>query len=130
MRSCLSQQRQDPLRNQERRRAPYPSEIPDLHQRRETLRAAATARRAVDRVRSPQRRHAARRVDVSDEVAALVLKALATRVRDKATDVIDGWRCLEVAFAAGVKPSEFTDRQPAEATAIIRSLSPRETAAA
>lgn len=43
-------------------------------------------------------------------------------MRDKATDVIDGWRCLEVAFAAGVKPSEFTDRQPAEAAAIIRSL--------
>lgn len=57
-----------------------------------------------------------------DEVAALVLKALATRVRYKATDVVDVWRCLEVAFAAGVKPSEFTAGQPAEAAAIIRSL--------
>jgi hypothetical protein len=37
-----------------------------------------------------------------DEVSALVLKGLATRVRVKATDVTDIWRCLEIALAAGV----------------------------
>jgi hypothetical protein len=35
-----------------------------------------------------------------DEVSALVLKSLATRVRVKDTDVTDIWRCLEVAFRA------------------------------
>lgn len=57
-----------------------------------------------------------------DEVAALVLKAFATRVRNKATDVVDVWRCLEVAFAAGVGPHEFTDGDRAEAAAHIRAL--------
>jgi hypothetical protein len=32
-----------------------------------------------------------------DEVSALVLKAMATRVRDKPTDVADIRRCLEIA---------------------------------
>lgn len=32
-----------------------------------------------------------------DEVAALTLKAFASQVRDKPTDVVDLWRCLEVA---------------------------------
>lgn len=57
-----------------------------------------------------------------DEVAALVLKAFATRVRNKATDVVDVWRCLEVAFAAGVTPEEFTDGNRSEAAALVRSL--------
>jgi hypothetical protein len=35
-----------------------------------------------------------------DEVSALVRKAMATRVRDKPTDVADIWRCLEIALAA------------------------------
>ena len=35
-----------------------------------------------------------------DEVAALTLKAFASQVRDKPTDVVDLWRCLEVAYAA------------------------------
>ncbi len=49
-----------------------------------------------------------------DEVAALVLKAFATRVRSKATDVVDLWRCLEVALAAGVQPSDFVMRKRPE----------------
>ena len=36
-----------------------------------------------------------------DEVAALTLKAFASQVRDKATDLVDLWRCLEVAYTAG-----------------------------
>ncbi len=43
-----------------------------------------------------------------DELSALVLKALATRVRNKPTDVTDVWRCLEIALAAGVAPEEFS----------------------
>lgn len=57
-----------------------------------------------------------------DEVAALVLKAFATRVRNKATDVVDVWRCLEVALVAGVGPHDFVDGDPAEAAAYIRPL--------
>lgn len=57
-----------------------------------------------------------------DEAAALVLKGFSTRVRNKATDVVDLWRCLEVAFAAGIQPTEFADGAPAEAAAIVRSL--------
>lgn len=63
-------------------------------------------------------------VDVAfpDEVAALVLKAFATRVRNRDTDVVDVWRCLEVAFAARVAPSEFKDGDRSEAAAHIRAL--------
>jgi hypothetical protein len=57
-----------------------------------------------------------------DEVAALVLKAFATRVRNKDTDVVDVWRCLEVAFAAGVDSHEFAEGDRAEAAAHVRAL--------
>ncbi|MEA2703039.1 MAG: hypothetical protein QOD63_984, partial [Actinomycetota bacterium] len=57
-----------------------------------------------------------------DEVAALVLKGFATRVRVRATDVVDVWRCLEVAFAAGVDPTAFADAIPAEGAALVRTL--------
>lgn len=59
---------------------------------------------------------------VPDEVAALVLKALPTRVRYRATDVIDVWRCLEVALAAGVNPDEFSEGEPARAADVVRRL--------
>ncbi|SRR6266568_2270754 len=58
----------------------------------------------------------------ADEVSALVLKSLATRVRIKDTDIADIWRCLEIAFAAGVAPSDFTGRARVEAAAIVRAL--------
>jgi hypothetical protein len=61
-------------------------------------------------------------VVVPDEVAAVVLKALATHVRYKTTDVVDVWRCLEVAFAAGVNPDEFSEGEPARAADIVRRL--------
>jgi hypothetical protein len=57
-----------------------------------------------------------------DEVSALVLKSLATRVRVKDTDVTDIWRCLEVAFAAGVAPAVFADGIRAESAGVIRAL--------
>jgi hypothetical protein len=57
-----------------------------------------------------------------DEVSALVLKSLATRMRNKDTDVADIWRCLEIAFAAGVVPSDFNGAVRTEAAAIARSL--------
>jgi hypothetical protein len=43
----------------------------------------------------------------ADELSALVLKSLATRVRSKDTDISDIWRCLEIAFAAGLGPAGF-----------------------
>ncbi|HZT64808.1 MAG TPA: hypothetical protein VFA11_03380 [Acidimicrobiales bacterium] len=57
-----------------------------------------------------------------DEVAALVLKGFACRVRNQGTDIIDVWRCLEVGLAAGVSPADFTEGAPAEAAAIVRDL--------
>ena len=57
-----------------------------------------------------------------DEVGALVLKSLATRVRGKATDIVDVWRCLEVAVAAGIAPGEFGSETPQESARIVRSL--------
>lgn len=58
----------------------------------------------------------------TDEVSALVLKSLATRVRIKDTDIADIWRCLEIAFAAGCTPSDFTRGARPEAAAIVREL--------
>jgi hypothetical protein len=58
----------------------------------------------------------------ADELSALVLKALATQVRRKTTDMTDIWRCLEIAFAAGVVPSDFKRSTRSEVPAIIRSL--------
>jgi hypothetical protein len=51
-----------------------------------------------------------------------VLKSFATQVRTKGTDIIDLWRCLEIARAAGCGPHQFEEREPAEAAAIVRSL--------
>ncbi|MFI5063185.1 MAG: hypothetical protein ACHP9Z_04285 [Streptosporangiales bacterium] len=59
---------------------------------------------------------------LADEVSALVLKSLATRVRSKTTDVADIWRCLEITFAAAVTPAEFSSTVRIEAAAIVRSL--------
>jgi hypothetical protein len=58
----------------------------------------------------------------ADEVSALVLKSLATRVRSKDTDIADIWRCLEIAFAAGVGPESFANGVRAESAEVIRSL--------
>ena len=57
-----------------------------------------------------------------DEVSALVLKSLATTVRSKDTDIADIWRCLEIAFAAGLGPEDFTRGVRAQAAEVIRSL--------
>jgi hypothetical protein len=56
------------------------------------------------------------------ELSALVLKGLATRVRVKATDTTDIWRCLEIAFAARVMPQDFSRSGRDEAAAAIRAL--------
>jgi hypothetical protein len=57
-----------------------------------------------------------------DEVSALVLKSLATTVRSKDTDIADIWRCLEIAFAAGLRPADFTRGVSEEAAEVVRSL--------
>jgi hypothetical protein len=51
-----------------------------------------------------------------------VLKSLATTVRSKDTDIADIWRCLEIAFAAGLGPADFTRSVRAQAAEVIRSL--------
>jgi hypothetical protein len=58
----------------------------------------------------------------ADELSALVLKSLTTRVRSKDTDIGDIWRCLEIAFAAGLGPAEFTSGIRADAAEVIRAL--------
>ncbi|HUB37258.1 MAG TPA: hypothetical protein VMA72_00240 [Streptosporangiaceae bacterium] len=61
-----------------------------------------------------------------DEVSALALKAFATSVRTKPTDIIDVWRCLEICFAAGVKAEVFSRGATARAAAITRELFHRQ----
>jgi hypothetical protein len=57
-----------------------------------------------------------------DEVSALALKALATTVRIKPTDIVDVWRCLEICLAAGIDATAFRRGTPADAGVIIREL--------
>jgi hypothetical protein len=70
-------------------------------------------------------------IDVAfpDEVAALTLKAFASQVRDKPTDIVDLWRCLEVSYAAGTDASAFTQGDAAEAARTIRALFDRRDGA-
>jgi hypothetical protein len=58
----------------------------------------------------------------ADELSALVLKGLAARVRSKDTDIADIWRCLEIAFAAGLTPADFAAGIRAEGAREIRAL--------
>jgi len=58
----------------------------------------------------------------ADEVSALVLKSLATKVRFKDTDIADIWRCLEIGFAAGLGPGDFASGIRADAAEVIRTL--------
>lgn len=62
------------------------------------------------------------RLLLPDEVSALVLKAAATRVRDKGTDHVDLWRCLEVAYAAGIEPADFAREEEVDAARRVRQL--------
>lgn len=64
-----------------------------------------------------------------DEVAALTLKAFASQVRDKPTDIVDLWRCLEVSFVAGTDSDAFAQGEAAEAARIIRALFDRRDGA-
>jgi hypothetical protein len=57
-----------------------------------------------------------------DEASALVLKSLATTVRSKDTDITDIWRCLEIAFAAGLGPADFTRGVRGDSAEVIQSL--------
>jgi hypothetical protein len=54
-------------------------------------------------------------VPFADELSALVLKSLAT-------DMADIWRCLEVAFAAELRPTDFAKGIRADAAEVIRTL--------
>jgi hypothetical protein len=64
-----------------------------------------------------------------DEVSALVLKGLATRVRVKPTDTTDIWRFVEIALAARVMPQDFSHSGRDEAAVIIRALFERRDGA-
>lgn len=62
------------------------------------------------------------RIAFPDEVAALTLKAFATTVRNKDTDVVDVWRCLEILLEAGLGADEFAEGRAAEAATTVRAL--------
>jgi hypothetical protein len=64
-----------------------------------------------------------------DEVAALTLKAFASQVRDKPTDIVDLWRCLEIAYAADTDEAAFAEGNAAEAARIVRTLFDRRDGA-
>jgi hypothetical protein len=57
-----------------------------------------------------------------DEVSALTLKAFATSVRIKPTDIIDVWRCLEICFAAQADSAAFSRGATGQGAAIVREL--------
>jgi hypothetical protein len=59
---------------------------------------------------------------VPDEVSALTLKAFATSVRMKPTDIVDVWRCLEICLAAEVDAAAFSRGVQAQSAAIIREI--------
>ncbi len=61
-----------------------------------------------------------------DEVSALTLKASATIVRMKPTDIIDMWRCLEICWAAESDSAAFSRGAAAQGAAIIRELFHRQ----
>jgi hypothetical protein len=87
--------------------------------------AAALARPAVNMTLELHRLNGQIRevgVPFPDEASALVLKAWATRVRARATDVTDIWGCLEIAYAASVRPSDFERSGRDEAAGIARDL--------
>lgn len=58
----------------------------------------------------------------ADELSALVLKGLATAVRFKDTDIVDVWRCLEIALAAELGPEDFTRGARKDGAEKIRAL--------
>ena len=62
------------------------------------------------------------RLHFPDEISALTLKAFATTVRIKPTDIIDIWRCFEICLAAGTDATAFSHGSPANAAVIIREL--------
>jgi hypothetical protein len=64
-----------------------------------------------------------------DEAAALTLKAFASQVRDKPSDIVDLWRCLEVAYAAGTDGTTFASDEAAEGARIVRSVFDRRDGA-
>lgn len=64
-----------------------------------------------------------------DEVGALTLKAFASQVRDKPTDIVDLWRCLEVAYKAATVPESFVQGEATDAVRIIRALFDRRDGA-
>lgn len=95
----------------------FSTEVPGLH--------VALARPAVRLVLDLRRLNgdlSTVSLSFADEVSALILKAFATTVRIKPTDIVDIWRCLEICFAAGVGADAFSRGTRAEAAAIISDL--------
>jgi hypothetical protein len=106
-----------------------PTKEPQIRQPSRDHRSARTGDRSQATCRAPALR--LRRLNgevldielaVPDETSALILKAFATQVRSKTTDITDIWRCLEIAFVAGLAPSDFVEGDAYEAAQVIRML--------
>jgi hypothetical protein len=61
-------------------------------------------------------------VKLPTEACTLALKTFALRDRSADRDAFDVWRCLEIASAANVHPSDFAAGELAEAAAVLRLL--------
>lgn len=70
-------------------------------------------------------------VVIPDPVGTLAMKTLVRSARDDARDVEDLWRCLEIAAADGVGPSDFEDPRLGRVRAELwRQLGPEASALA
>jgi hypothetical protein len=58
---------------------------------------------------------------VADDLGYVALSDLA-RMLGSVTDIADIWRCLEIAFAAGIGPEDFAGGVRSESAEVIRSL--------
>ncbi len=60
-------------------------------------------------------------VKIPDERSALILKTMAWDVRRAGKDAVDVWRCLEVAYAAGLTPHDMGSNDGARAITILEN---------
>lgn len=69
-------------------------------------------------------------IALPDEVSTVVLRAFAWQKRLSDTDAEDIWRSLEIAFAAGVSPTDFQTHEEKAAVSIITAAFERDSGGA
>lgn len=71
---------------------------------------------------------ASARVQIPDELVALVLKLAIWQKRREQRDALDIWRCVEVAFAAGASKGDLANVFPHVAKALRHAVKKRDGA--